>query len=220
MSRHSFDPEIAKLVGVNAAVIYQNLVYWIEKNEANQKNFRDGKYWTYNSYPAFKKLFPYFSEKQIRTALDKLIDNALIVKGNYNQDRFTHTNWYALVKPICPQGQNEETSTADGIDQIVSPSDQEGGSYKEEQTKTKYKPNRMREAFLPLKGPNFARERWEAILESAKLPKLAELLGVEKLNGVDGFFVPEEFPPFDKSERSAMLKELAQAYQKREASNA
>jgi hypothetical protein len=34
---HSFDPEIAKKVGVNAAVIYQNIVWWTQKNAANKQ---------------------------------------------------------------------------------------------------------------------------------------------------------------------------------------
>ena len=65
MSRHSFDPQITAQVGLNAAVIFQNLFFWIEKNEANGHNFKDGRYWTYNSIAAFAKLFPYFTEKQI-----------------------------------------------------------------------------------------------------------------------------------------------------------
>ena len=46
MSRHSFDPDIAARVGLNAAVIFQNITFWIEKNQANRRNFRDGRYWT------------------------------------------------------------------------------------------------------------------------------------------------------------------------------
>lgn len=104
MSRHSFDPVVAKRVGLNAAVIYQNLLFWIEKNEANDHNFKDGRYWTYNSIAAFAKLFPYFTEKQIRTAIDKLLNAGLILKGNYSQDRYDRTAWYALNLPICPSG--------------------------------------------------------------------------------------------------------------------
>ena len=59
MSRHSFDPDIAACVGLNAAVIFQNITFWIEKNQANRRNFRDGWYWTYNSISAFGELFPY-----------------------------------------------------------------------------------------------------------------------------------------------------------------
>ncbi len=44
MSRHSFDPKIAARVGLNAAVIFQNITFWIEKNQANRGNLRDGRY--------------------------------------------------------------------------------------------------------------------------------------------------------------------------------
>ena len=79
MSAHSFDPDIAARVGCNAAVIYQNLFYWAEKNAANDKHFYDGRWWTYNSISAFADLFPYLTGKQIRTALDKLEIDGLIV---------------------------------------------------------------------------------------------------------------------------------------------
>lgn len=107
MSRHCFDPEIAAQVGVNAALIYQNLFFWIETNEADGRNYRDGRYWTYNSVAAYAKLFPYLTLKQIRTAIERLLDNGLILKGNYNEDRYDRTAWYALTHPIFPTGQIE-----------------------------------------------------------------------------------------------------------------
>ena len=105
MSRHSFDPEIAGRVGLNAVVIFQNITFWIEKNQANRRNLRDGRYWTYNSISAFGQLFPYLSEKQIRTALEKLVSAELIIKGNFSDDRYDRTCWYALGNSICPRGQ-------------------------------------------------------------------------------------------------------------------
>lgn len=92
---HSFDPEIAKKVGVNAAVIYQNIVWWTDKNAANGKHFHDGRYWTYNSIAAFDELFPYFTRAQIRSAILKLEDSGLIVTGNYNQSAYDRTKWYS-----------------------------------------------------------------------------------------------------------------------------
>lgn len=92
---HSFDPEIAKIVGVNAAVIYQNLVWWTQKNAANERHYYDGRYWTYNSVKAFDSLFPYLTAKQIRTALEKLEQANLIVSGNFNQSAYDRTKWYS-----------------------------------------------------------------------------------------------------------------------------
>lgn len=96
MALHMFNPNVAKAYGVNAAVIFQNLAYWIEHNMANGTNFYDGRYWTYNSVKAFSELFPYLTEKQIRGALKKLEDGGMILVGNYNKSAYDRTRWYAL----------------------------------------------------------------------------------------------------------------------------
>lgn len=96
MALHMFDPNVAKAYGVNAAVIFQNLAYWIEHNRANGTNFHDGRYWTHNSVKAFSELFPYLTEKQIRGALKKLEDGGMILVGGYNKSAYDRTRWYAL----------------------------------------------------------------------------------------------------------------------------
>lgn len=93
---HSFQVNVATEYGVNAAIIFENLGYWITKNEANGENFHDGTYWTYNSRKAFCALFPYLSDRQIQTALKKLVDGGLIITGNYNKSAYDRTCWYAL----------------------------------------------------------------------------------------------------------------------------
>jgi hypothetical protein len=98
MAMHMFDPQIAKEYGVNAAIIFQNLAYWIEHNRANETNFHDGRYWTYNSVRAFSVLFPYLTDKQIRGALKKLEDGGMILVGNYNKSAYDRTRWYALAE--------------------------------------------------------------------------------------------------------------------------
>lgn len=95
---HSFDVEVAEKFGVNAAILFKNIAFWCSKNKANDKNFYDGAYWTYNSVAAFKELFPYLSEKQIRTALKKLEEGEAIKTGNYNTDQRDRTTWYALTE--------------------------------------------------------------------------------------------------------------------------
>lgn len=110
---HTFDPEIAMQVGINAAVVHRNLVFWVRYNESNRRNFHEGRYWTYNSLAAFDEQFPYLTAKQIRTALDKLVEAGLILKGNFAADRFKRANWYALGEPICPEGQMDQPEAAD-----------------------------------------------------------------------------------------------------------
>lgn len=98
MALHMFDPQIAQEYGVNAAIIFQNLAYWTEHNRANEANFHDGRYWTYNSVRAFAELFPYLTDKQIRAALKKLEEGGMILVGNYNKSAYDRTRWYALAE--------------------------------------------------------------------------------------------------------------------------
>jgi len=95
---HQFDTEIAKELNVNCAIIYNNLKFWCEKNKANDKNFYDGNYWTYNSVKAWKELFPYLGESQIKNALKKLEDECYIKSGEYNSNKYDRTKWYCLVE--------------------------------------------------------------------------------------------------------------------------
>ena len=93
---HSFDVDIAEQHGVEAAVIIQNLDFWLSKNKANQRNYHDGRYWTYNSASAFSKLFPYWPSSKIRRLLRKLEDNDVILTGNYNSTPYDRTLWYSF----------------------------------------------------------------------------------------------------------------------------
>jgi hypothetical protein len=93
---HSFDPNIAQRVGISAAVIYQNIFWWCQKNAANERNIIDGLAWSYNSVRAFTTLFPYLTAKQVRTALTVLEDEGLILVANHNVDPRDRTKWYAI----------------------------------------------------------------------------------------------------------------------------
>ena len=96
MLQHSFSVEVAKKCGINAAVLFTNISFWVEHNKANGANKHDGKYWTFNSMQAFTTLFPYLSKRQIETALKKLENDGLIETGNYNKLPFDRTKWYTI----------------------------------------------------------------------------------------------------------------------------
>lgn len=97
MNQHSFNIKVATQYGVNCAVLLQNIYYWVEKNQANNKHFHDGYYWTYNSNKAFRQQFEYMTAKQIRHTLEVLQNEGLILTGNYNKgcDR---TLWYTVTE--------------------------------------------------------------------------------------------------------------------------
>lgn len=93
---HSFDVELAKLYGVDAAIMIENFRFWIAKNKANGRHFYDDRWWTYNSVKAFSELFPYWSAPQIRRILDRLEEQGVLTSGTYNQNTYDRTKWYSL----------------------------------------------------------------------------------------------------------------------------
>ena len=94
--QYHFDSEVAKEVGVQGAVLFDNIYFWIRHNTANEKHFYDGRYWTYNSTKAFAELFDFMTERQINYALKKLIECNYIITGNYNKSAYDRTLWYAI----------------------------------------------------------------------------------------------------------------------------
>jgi uncharacterized phage protein (TIGR02220 family) len=129
---YSFDIDFAKKYGVDEAIMIKSFQYWIRLNKANNSNFYDGHYWTYNTISALSELFPFWSEKQVRLKLN------ILIKGNYNKLGFDRTIWYAFQneneflqitnpkkenanyqtgKSILPNGQMEVTKRANGTAQ-------------------------------------------------------------------------------------------------------
>lgn len=95
---HSFDIKIAGEYGIHEALILKHIYYWYKRNKANEQNYYDGTYWSYNSYKAFCDTFEYLNSRQIKYAIKKLEDNNLIIIGNYNKNSFDKTNWYSMTE--------------------------------------------------------------------------------------------------------------------------
>lgn len=93
-----FNNQFARDYGTNEAILFQNILYWCEFNEANNKNFFKGSYWTYNSVSAFSKLFLFMTPKQIRSSLEKLKKEGLINSEQFNKKSYDRTNWYSVTK--------------------------------------------------------------------------------------------------------------------------
>lgn len=93
---HTYNVSVAMDVGVNAAVIFYNICYWVEENSANKRNFINGKYWTYNTIKAFQSLFPEMSYNQIQYALKKLEEKKYIESAYLNDDPYKRIKYYTV----------------------------------------------------------------------------------------------------------------------------
>lgn len=117
---HYFDVDIATKYGIPSAVMLQNIYYWVTHAKANGENCFDGNYWTRNSKRAFAELFPYMTERQIDTALKKLIDDGIIITGNYNKFPWDRSLWYAITEKgfnVMIKSKTEATESGTSIRQ-------------------------------------------------------------------------------------------------------
>lgn len=93
---YTFDTTLAKKYGLEEAIMIQNFQYWIIKNKVNNKNFYDNHYWTYNSKNALQQLFSFWTYAQVKRILQSLINQGVLIKGNYNKSPYDKTLWYAF----------------------------------------------------------------------------------------------------------------------------
>ncbi|KIL72368.1 conserved phage C-terminal domain-containing protein [Bacillus badius] len=85
-------PKLAVAIGLNEAIVLQQLHYWVEKS----KNEHDGKYWVYNSHEEWKKQFPFWSKNTIIRTFEKLEKSQLIETGTFNKNKSDRTKWYTV----------------------------------------------------------------------------------------------------------------------------
>ena len=116
---YSFNIEIAEKYGVNEAIMLNNFMFWIKKNIANGTNNFDDNWWTFNSARAFKDLFPFWSESQIRRILKSLIEKGILIEGNYNKVAYDRTKWYAICKSRFEEF--HLTKSSNGSNERVTP---------------------------------------------------------------------------------------------------
>jgi len=89
-------PELAVAVGLNNAIALQQVHYWVRINQRADKNFRDGYYWTYNTYEGWREQFPFWSISTIKRIFLELESDDLIAAGSYNRLPIDRTKWYRV----------------------------------------------------------------------------------------------------------------------------
>lgn len=105
-------PSLVKAIGANEAIVLQQIHYWLDINKKANRNYYDGKYWTYNTYEGWHEEFFWLSESTVRRVLAELVKKGLLIKGNYNKSKFDRTNWYTInydeVNKLLPSAHGEQ----------------------------------------------------------------------------------------------------------------
>lgn len=138
---HRFNVEVATRYGVPCALVLGHIDYLVEKARTDGEKKRNGKYWVSKSVKKIAELYPYYTEKQVRRAIDRLRAEGLVVTGHFPTSECPSTLWYTLTKKgktlltrgdsdlppranqfdpqgetISPEGQNETPPQANQFD--------------------------------------------------------------------------------------------------------
>lgn len=115
--------DIAKVLGLNETIVLQQINYWLEVNKKKNNNFRDGKYWTYNTIEEWREEFPFWSKETVKRIFKKLREMKLLLIGNYNTMKMDRTLWYTIdyeeLKKLLPNAKEQNESMEEN--KITSP---------------------------------------------------------------------------------------------------
>lgn len=114
---HSFDVELASIVGLEKAILLKNIEYWVLENERwkHEKYFLNGIWWTEESLTSLAKKYPYMKKASIGRWMQELQSDGWTVSvisqsgvcrysvGNVFREWNIGGNWQALI----PLSQNE-----------------------------------------------------------------------------------------------------------------
>lgn len=89
-------PQLAVAIGLNEAIVLQQVHYWIEQNRRANRHIVDGCVWTYNSVPEWVSQFPFWSERTIWQTLKNLRKSGLLIAEMHAKDKRDRTLWYTI----------------------------------------------------------------------------------------------------------------------------
>lgn len=90
-------PTLAKIIGVNEAIVLQQIHFWTTNHERVGINYHDGEYWVYNSYEQWHSdNFSFWSKSTVINIINRLEERDLLISGNYNKKSFDRTKWYRV----------------------------------------------------------------------------------------------------------------------------
>ena len=100
-------PQLATKIGLHEWIVLQQIHYWNQINEKAGNNYKDGYYWTFNSYERWQLQFPFWSIMTIRRMIAKLETMGLVISGNYNRLKIDRTKWYRINYKVLDNIEND-----------------------------------------------------------------------------------------------------------------
>ncbi|MFN7364607.1 MAG: hypothetical protein ACK5TR_01515, partial [Alphaproteobacteria bacterium] len=108
-------PTLARLVGVNEAIILQQVHYWLSPKFHRPEKVFQGHHWTHNTYKQWQLQMPFLSLTTIRRAIGNLEEMAVLI--SFVSCGFRKTKYYRIDYARLAHLQNEAEVTTHPIEQ-------------------------------------------------------------------------------------------------------
>ncbi len=93
-------PSLAMAVGLNEAIVLQQIHYWLMHNQADPKkyadDFREGRWWTYNTIEEWQEQFPFWSVATVERTLMNLRTKGVVLGKQFGKAAWDRTMWYSI----------------------------------------------------------------------------------------------------------------------------
>jgi hypothetical protein len=89
-------PTLAVKIGLNAAIVLQQLHYWAENPKAEGYTDPNGIKWIFNTYEQWKENFPFWSEHTIQRIFLDLEERGLVVAAQLSKDKYDKRKYYRI----------------------------------------------------------------------------------------------------------------------------
>lgn len=118
-------PTLAKAIGLNEAIILQQIHYWLKKS-------KDG--WVYNTYDEWKEQFPFFSEATIKRTITKLKKSGVLIVSQNKKSTWDRVNHYKIDYETMNSLIESDCTHRTGQNDLIDNSKMTSSSYSTETT--------------------------------------------------------------------------------------
>src|SRR3972149_3147972 len=90
-------PKLAVVIGLDEAIVIQQLHYWLDNQKSEGRIDEDGKKWVYNTYAEWKENnFPFWSEDKIQRVFLSLEKQGVVISAQLDAKRRDMKKFYRI----------------------------------------------------------------------------------------------------------------------------